>query len=93
MFYTPFAGQTGFHQRTEYNKRILKIGSVDKENINPPGGWPHYGLVRTSYVLIEGSVPGPPKRLVKLRVPIRLLKPREAPRIVYVSTQPWPPQR
>ena len=93
MFYTPFAGQTGFHQRTEYNKRILKIGSVDKENINPPGGWPHYGLVRTSYVLIEGSVPGPPKRLVKLRVPIRLLKPREAPRIVYVSIQPWPPQR
>ena len=92
MFTTPFAGQTGFHQRTEYNKLILKISDVAKENINPPGGWPHYGLVRGTYMLLAGSVPGPPKRLVKLRWPIRLLRPREAPRIVYISTQPWPPR-
>ncbi|MGC8836215.1 MAG: 50S ribosomal protein L3, partial [Infirmifilum sp.] len=87
MFYTPFAGQTGFHQRTEYNKRIIKIGEVAKENINPAGGWPHYGLVRTKFILIEGSVPGAIKRLVKLRYPIRLLKPLEAPKVVYISTQ------
>ncbi len=90
MFYTPFPGQTGFHQRTEYNKRILKIGDVGSENINPPGGWPHYGLIRTKYILIEGSVPGAVKRLVKLRIPIRLHRAVEAPKVVYISTQPWP---
>lgn len=90
MFYTPFAGQTGFHQRTEYNKPILKIGDAAKENINPPGGWPHYGLIKGTYILIEGSLPGPPKRLVKLRLPIRLHRKVETPKIVYISTQPWP---
>ncbi|MEZ0346552.1 MAG: 50S ribosomal protein L3 [Infirmifilum sp.] len=90
MFYTPFAGQTGFHQRTEYNKRIIKIGEINKENINPPGGWPHYGLIRTKFVLVEGSVPGAVKRLVKLRMPIRLHRVIEAPKVVYISTQAWP---
>ena len=27
----PQAGQTGYHQRTEYNKRILKIGENGEE--------------------------------------------------------------
>ncbi|MEM0093531.1 MAG: 50S ribosomal protein L3 [Thermofilum sp.] len=92
MFYTPFAGQTGFHQRTEYNKPILKIGDIARENINPPGGWPHYGLIRSTYVVVKGSIPGPPKRLVKLRLPVRLLKKAEVPKVVYISTQPWPPR-
>lgn len=90
MFYTPFPGQTGFHQRTEYNKRILKIDNVASTNINPPGGWPHYGLIRTKFILIEGSIPGAVKRLVKLRIPIRLHKAVEAPKVVYISTQPIP---
>ena len=89
MFTTPFPGQLGFHQRTEYNKRILKIGDVKEDDINPAGGWPHYGLVRSMYVMLEGSIPGPAKRLVKLRVPVRPRREsRESPRIVYVSTKP-----
>jgi len=90
MFTTPFPGQLGFHQRTEYNKRIVKIGDVSgKDEVNPAGGWPHYGLVRSMYVLIEGSVPGPAKRLVKLRHPVRPRREsREEPKIVYVSTKP-----
>ncbi len=88
MFTTPFAGQLGFHQRTEYNKRILKIADVQAENINPPGGWPHYGLVRSTYVIVEGTVPGPVKRLVKLRFPVRPRREkREAPKLVFISTQ------
>ncbi len=70
MFTTPRAGQMGFHQRTEYNKRILKIGD-NPDEINPKSGFKHYGIVRNQYILLEGSVPGPPKRLIKLRFPIR----------------------
>jgi len=88
MFTTPRPGQMGFHQRTEYNKRILKIGDISKENINPKGGFKHYGIIRTQYVIIEGSVPGPVKRLIKMRYPIR--PPKEAlpepPKITYIST-------
>ena len=51
-------GQTGFHQRTEFNKRVLKISHPEEDEITPSGGFLHYGEVRNSYVLIEGSVPG-----------------------------------
>lgn len=66
----PRAGQMGFSQRTEYNKRILKIGQDTKE-INPSGGITNYGIIRNSYILLEGSIPGPRKRLVMLRTAIR----------------------
>ena len=84
----PQAGQVGYHQRTEFNKRILKVGEKGDE-VNPKGGFVHYGAVRGSYVLIHGSVPGPTKRLIRLRDPVRptgaVLK--EAPNLVYVSTE------
>ncbi|MHC1597166.1 MAG: 50S ribosomal protein L3 [Methermicoccaceae archaeon] len=66
----PQLGQTGYHQRTEYNKRILKVGE-NGEDITPAGGFLHYGVVRNSYLLVQGSVPGPIKRLVCVRAPIR----------------------
>ncbi len=62
----PQAGQTGFFTRTEFNKRILKI--VDGLNIK--GGFVNYGNVSNA-VLLEGSVPGPSKRLIRLRYAIR----------------------
>jgi large subunit ribosomal protein L3 len=67
-------GQRGFHQRTEYNKRILLMSSANKDSqisINPSGGFKHFGLVKEDYIVLRGSVPGVPKRLVKLRQPIR----------------------
>jgi large subunit ribosomal protein L3 len=83
----PQAGQMGYHQRTEYNKRILKIGEKG-EDINPNGGFPHYGLVRNSYVLIHGSIPGPTKRLISMRDAIRYKRGVEVekPEISYIST-------
>ncbi|MDK2916707.1 MAG: large subunit ribosomal protein [Euryarchaeota archaeon] len=66
----PQMGQMGYQQRTEFNKRILKIGT-DGNDITPAGGFLHYGLVRGPYVLIKGSVPGPNKRLVRIRPAIR----------------------
>lgn len=67
LYTVPRAGQMGYHKRTELNKTILKIsGNVDE--INPLGGFPHYGFVKNDFLIIKGSLPGPVKRLVKLRL-------------------------
>ncbi|MEM3783420.1 MAG: 50S ribosomal protein L3 [Candidatus Bathyarchaeia archaeon] len=88
LYTVPRAGQMGFHQRTEYNKRILKIGTDGKE-ITPKGGFIRYGPVRGPYMLIEGSIPGPEKRPIKLRYPTRPPKttPEEPPQITYISLE------
>lgn len=89
MFTIPRAGQMGFHQRTEYNKRILVIGTKAEE-INPKGGWKHYGIVRSDFIVIEGSIPGPAKRLIRMRFPIRPPQVQHSgkPKIVWISVKP-----
>jgi large subunit ribosomal protein L3 len=70
----PRQGQRGFHQRTEYNKRILIISNSEKDTefkINPNGGFEHFGMIKNDYIIVRGSIPGVPKRLVKMRFPIR----------------------
>ncbi|MCW4045503.1 MAG: 50S ribosomal protein L3 [Candidatus Bathyarchaeota archaeon] len=86
MYSIPRAGQMGYHQRIEYNKRILKIGKDGKE-ITVKGGYTRYGTIKGPYILIEGSVPGTEKRTVRLRYPARPPKetPEEPPQITYVS--------
>jgi large subunit ribosomal protein L3 len=83
----PQAGQRGYHQRTEYNKRVLKIGENGTE-ITPSGGFPHYGVIRNSYIVLHGSIPGPTKRLVSMRDAIRYQRgvKIEKPEITYIST-------
>ena len=66
----PQAGQTGYHQRTEYNKRLLKIGD-NPDEINPKGGFLNYGLIRGNYAILHGSLPGPSKRLIRFRKAVR----------------------
>ncbi len=84
----PQPGQTGYHHRTEYNKRILKIGDNGYE-ITPKGGFLGYGVVRGTYILLHGSVPGPRKRIVILRHPIRKTpwEPTRPPIITYISLE------
>jgi large subunit ribosomal protein L3 len=83
----PQMGQMGYHQRTEFNKRILKIGS-NGTDVTPDGGFLNYGLIRGDYVLIKGSVPGPSKRLIRLRDPIRAKKADLGePNILYISRE------
>ena len=80
-------GQTGCHQRTEYNKRILSIASAEDKAITPSGGFLHYGEVNSDYVLVKGSLPGPAKRLVRFRDATRGSDKVEHPyEITYVST-------
>lgn len=87
MHGVPRAGQMGFHNRTEYNKRILLMGS-DPERVTPPGGFNRYGLVKGNYLLVKGSVMGPAKRLIKLRKAVRRPRyPSEAPQVTYVNTE------
>lgn len=83
----PQGGQVGYHQRTEYNKRILKVGE-DGEEVTPNGGFLHYGTVRNPYVILHGSVPGPTKRLVRLRDAARgevYVALEKAPELTYIS--------
>ena len=83
----PNAGQMGYHQRTEYNKRILKIGD-NGDDITPTGGFPHYGVIRNPYIILHGSIPGPTKRLISLRDAVRYQRgvKIEKPEITYIST-------
>ena len=84
----PQSGQLGYHQRTEYNKRILKMGE-DGTDITPNGGFLHYGSIRTSYLLVHGSIPGPTKRLIRLRDATRggFVRLEKAPELTYISRE------
>lgn len=85
----PRPGQMGYHQRTEYNKKILKY-SENPRDINPKGGWKQYGVVRSPFVLIEGSIPGPAKRLIRvrkaMRKPVSKYPQTEEIKLSYIST-------
>jgi large subunit ribosomal protein L3 len=67
------AGQTGYHQRTQHNNIIMKI-SDKAEEINPKGGFVNYGFVKSTYIMMKGSVQGPKKRLLFLAEPTRSRK-------------------
>ncbi len=71
MYTVPSAGQRGSPRRTEYNKRVIAVGNPEEKPITPEGGFSHYGVVKSDYIVVKGSVQGPPKRLVKLRYAIR----------------------
>jgi len=61
-FRAPQAGQTGYHNRITYNNLILEIGKIAEKDINKKGGFEHYGVVKTDYMILKGSIPGPKKR-------------------------------
>lgn len=78
----PRPGQLGFQTRTEFNKRVIKI--LDK--IEMKGGFLRYGIPTGDVVIVEGSVPGPVKRLIRIRGAIRPKK--QLPIDVrYISTE------
>jgi len=70
MFNVPRAGQHGFHNRTESNKRLLMIDS-DSSKVNRKGGFKNYGLLKNKFALVAGSLPGTTKRVIVLRQTIR----------------------
>jgi len=80
-------GQMGYHLRTEFNKHLIKIGTKAEE-VNPIGGWPHYGLVKSTYVLIRGSVAGPQNRAIIMTKPLRQRPVTAVPTITEINVQP-----
>lgn len=76
------AGQSGYHHRTERNKKIYRVGQGERygctnnactesdltnKNITPMGGFPHYGVVKDDYIMIKGCCIGSKKRVLVLR--------------------------
>ncbi|HIC75408.1 MAG TPA: 50S ribosomal protein L3 [Candidatus Poseidoniales archaeon] len=80
------AGQTGYHQRTEFNKQVLRISSPEENEVTPDGGFLHYGEVSNPYMILKGSLPGPAKRLLRFRDACRPRKNGGEAEITYVST-------
>jgi large subunit ribosomal protein L3 len=81
----PQQGQTGYHQRTELNKRLVDIGDGDEPSVD--GGFVNYGEVDGPYALVKGSLPGPDQRLLRFRPAVRPNEqPRLDPEVRYVST-------
>ena len=82
----PQQGQTGYHQRTELNKRLVDLDEGDDATVD--GGFVNYGEVDGSYALVKGSLPGPDKRLLRFRPAVRPNdQPRLDPEVRYVSTE------
>tara|TARA_Y100001968_G_scaffold332539_1_gene391065 strand:- start:112 stop:1158 length:1047 start_codon:yes stop_codon:yes gene_type:complete len=80
------AGQVGYHKRTELNKKILRISNPEESEITPAGGFLNYGEVRNPYMIIQGSLPGPAKRLLRFRDATRPRKSVGEVEVTYVST-------
>jgi large subunit ribosomal protein L3 len=77
------AGQMGFQNRTEFNKRLVKIG---RDGVLVAGGFVNYGEVKKNFVMIEGSVPGSKKRLVFFRKSFRNPDGKDPVEIKHVHT-------
>jgi large subunit ribosomal protein L3 len=81
----PQQGQTGYHQRTELNKRLIDVGDGSEPSVD--GGFVNYGEIDGPYALVKGSLPGPNKRLLRFRPAVRPNdQPRLDPEVRYVST-------
>ena len=83
----PRPGQTGFHTRTSFNSKIVKMGERGEE-ITPSGGFVNYGVIRGDYIMVHGSIPGAVKRPVRIRFAIRPKKGHvdEPVQMSYIST-------
>jgi large subunit ribosomal protein L3 len=79
-------GKMGFHQRTEYNELIYKIGTKPEE-VNQDGGITRYGFVKNDFILIKGSVIGVKKRALIISQPMRPWQKykQTQPEITYIS--------
>ena len=88
MYRVAHAGQTGYHLRTQNNNLILKI-SDKPEEVNPKGGFVNYGLVKSNYLIVKGSVPGPKKRLITITQPMRAkqIPKHSSESITYISRE------
>jgi large subunit ribosomal protein L3 len=87
LFSVPMAGHMGYNYRTEFNKRILKMGSTQEAGaFTTRGGFIHFGNINGEFAVLDGSVPGPAKRLLRLRRAIRQTRKPGEQRLTFIST-------
>jgi large subunit ribosomal protein L3 len=65
---------------------VLRVANPEDHSITPAGGFLHYGEVKSDYILVKGSVPGPAKRLIRFRDATRAPSTVHDYEITYVST-------
>ena len=68
------AGQLGMFTRVTYNNKVIDIAEISKKNINREQGFKNYGKIKTTYVILHGSIQGPSKRALILTLPLRRTK-------------------
>lgn len=69
-FRAPQAGQLGMFTRVSYNNKIIDMGkSEGKFN-----GIKNFGDIKTDYMIVAGSVQGPPKRQLIATTSLRITK-------------------
>ncbi|MFH1425746.1 MAG: 50S ribosomal protein L3 [archaeon] len=73
-FMAPMAGQLGLFSRITYNLYILSSGKISDKDINPKAGFKNYGKIKTSYIIVNGSIQGPSKRQLVLTPSFRPTK-------------------
>jgi large subunit ribosomal protein L3 len=84
-FRAPISGQFGTFTRVIYNLRVLSSGKISEKDINRNEGFKNYGKIRTSYVVIAGSVQGPAKRQVLVTPAMRPSKKQSKKKIEFVE--------
>jgi len=87
MWRVAHAGQMGFHQRTEYNKWIMKISKG--EEVKVKGGFIRFGVIKNPFIAVKGSIAGPAKRIIiftKAQRPNKKLS-ANVPEIKYLSLE------
>tara|TARA_Y100000310_G_scaffold342955_1_gene448448 strand:+ start:6512 stop:7465 length:954 start_codon:yes stop_codon:yes gene_type:complete len=73
-FRVPMAGQLGLFSRIFYNLNIISSGKISEKDINPSSGFKNYGKIKSSYIILKGSVQGPSKRQILLTPSFRPTK-------------------
>ena len=73
-FRVPMAGQLGMFSRINYNLKVIDSGNIEEKDINKQEGFKNYGLIKTNYMILFGSVQGPSKRQILVTPALRPAK-------------------
>ena len=68
------AGQMGFFTRVINSSKIIDLGNINDNDINPNNGFKKFGKIKNDYAIIYGSIQGPSKRQLLITVPQRSSK-------------------
>ncbi len=84
-FRAPLAGQVGMFSRITYNIQVLTQGKIAEKDINPSQGFKNYGKIKSAYVIVKGSVQGPPKRQVLITPAFRPSKVQKKQKLEFLE--------